>query len=452
MNLSLDSTKTTTNKTTNFVTDFVKKESFSGILLFIVAILAMVVANIPATSDTYFHFWELDFGITIGNFSFIRSAHFWVNDALMALFFLMLGLEVKRELLVGHLSTFEKAIAPIFASIGGIIFPILIFLYFTWGTGSEAGFAIPMGTDTAFALGILMILGKRIPTKLKVFLVTLAVGDDVGAILVIAIFYGHSIAYDYLIYTIAATALLFLLNRIGIRSLTPYIICGVAVWYLSYKTGVHPTISGLILACAIPLRSKISSLGFLEHLRIAVNVFYANTIIQKENEQILLNNKQNNALEIIGQAYDEVQSPLVRLEHYLHPLSAFLIMPIFAFANAGVKLENGIMVNEIFWGISLGLLIGKPFGIFCMTYIVHILGISKKPSSLSWGHIFGAGLVASIGFTMSILISTLSYESAIQQQATLSVLVASLVAIVVSIVYFLFLSPNNDESTTKKGF
>ena len=445
MEVNQISSKDSTRKVANFINEFVHKESFSGILLFVSALLAMIAANSPGTTELYNKLWHMEFGITLSNFSFIRDLHFWVNDGFMALFFLMIGLEVKREILVGELSTFEKAISPIFASVGGMLIPIAIFLYMTWGSGYEKGFAIPMGTDTAFALGVLMLLGSRIPIKLKIFLVTLAVADDIGAILVIAIFYSNEISFLYLFLALIVTCILMIFNRSGVKSLTIYLLSGILLWYFFYKSGIHATIAGVVLAFTIPVHSKISSLGFLEHLRLAVNVFYSNAPKQNENkEQVLLNAKQNNALEIIAKAYDEVQSPLVRLEHYLHPLSGFFIMPIFAFANAGVQIQEGIVFDELFWGISAGLFIGKPLGILVFTYILDFFGISRKPSNLSWGQIFGCGLVASIGFTMSILISNLAFKGITAQQATLSVLLTSLVATIVSMLYFFFFSNKNN--------
>jgi NhaA family Na+:H+ antiporter len=432
--------KVSTKKVGNFIYEFVNQESFGGILLFIAAILAMIAANSPVITDAYFSFWHLEFGISIGKLHFIKNMHFWVNEALMALFFLMVGLEVKRELLVGELSSFQKAISPIFASVGGMVMPIVIFLYCTWGSGGERGFAIPMGTDTAFALGILMLLGSRIPIKLKVFLVTLAIADDIGAILVIAVFYTKTLSYFYLTLAVSMAILLFILNRLGVKTIIIYLIGGIALWYFFYKSGIHATISGIVLAFTIPIRSKINTTGFLDHLRLAVNVFYSNAPKQDSN-QVLLNAKQNNALEIIAKAYDEVQSPLVRLEHYLHPLSAFFIMPIFALANAGVKVEQGFEFNEVFWGIALGLFIGKPLGIFLFTYVLDFVGISRKPSNLSWTQIFGVGLVAGIGFTMSILISNLSYASQGADQATLSILLTSLAATIASFIFFFIFSP-----------
>lgn len=441
--------KESTRNVANFINEFVHKESFSGILLFVSAVLALIAANSPLTAGLYDKFLHLEVGFTIANFEFVRSVHFWINDALMALFFLMIGLEVKREILVGELSTFEKALSPIFASIGGMVIPILIFLYINWGSGYERGFAIPMGTDTAFALGVLMLLGSRVPIKLKIFLVTLAVADDVGAILVIAIFYSSEISYLYLFLALAIAAVLMIFNQIGIKSLTPYLLGGLLLWYFFYRSGFHATIAGVVLAFIIPIHSKISGLGFLEHLRLAVNVFYSNAPKQEENnEQVLLNAKQNNALEIIAKAYDQVQSPLVRLEHYLHPLSGFFIMPLFAFANAGVQIHGGIEFNELFWGIAAGLFIGKPLGIFTFTYLLDFFGISRKPSNLTWAQIFGCGLVASIGFTMSILIANLGFEGATAEQATLSVLLTSFVATIVSMLYFIIFSPKNNISST----
>jgi NhaA family Na+:H+ antiporter len=440
--------KGSTKKIGNFITHFVKQESFGGILLFIAAILALFAANSPLLSEKYFALWEVKFGITVGDLSFIKDTHFWVNDALMALFFLMIGLEVKREILVGELSSFQKAISPIFASVGGMLFPVIIFLCFTWGSGNIKGFAIPMGTDTAFALGVLMLLGSRIPIKLKVFLVTLAIADDIGSILVIAIFYSREISLDYLALALSVTAILLLFNKFGVRTLTVYLIGGLALWYFFYKSGIHATISGIVLAFTIPIYSKISSSSFLENLRLATNVFYSNA--PKDSQQVLLNAKQNNALEMIVQAYDEVQSPLVKLERNLHPLSAYFIMPVFAFANAGVVAHGGFEFDDLFWGIALGLFLGKPLGIFIFTFILDFLGISRKPSNLTWTQIFGVGLVAGIGFTMSILISNLALDDKLAAHATLSVLLASFVATVVSMSFFFIFSKKDDLTAASK--
>ncbi len=427
---------THTIKVIDIITEFVRKESFGGILLFLTAFLAMLVANSPFAEE-YFSFWKTPFGLAFGEYTLTLDMTHWVNDGLMALFFLMVGLEIKRELLVGELSEIRKASFPVVAAIGGMVIPALIYILLNNGTPSSDGFGVPMATDIAFALGVLMLLGERVPLQLKVFLVTLAVVDDLGAILVIAIFYSHGIDFFYLGLAGAVTVALGLMNYFGVKKLLPYLLLGVALWDFIHNSGIHATVAGVILAFTIPIRSKMSSFVFVQNIQnVAMHFCEAGACTK---QKILLTKSQQNALEGIARAYDEVQNPLVRLEHYLHPLSAYLIMPIFAFANAGVSLQGGIdfSIDNVFTGIFFGLLLGKPIGVFLLTFAADKLGIARKPDDLSWLDILGAGMIAGIGFTMSIFIASLAFEEGTIALAKATILIASLAAGVLGALFFL---------------
>ena len=424
-----------TNKMLDVIIDFVHKETFSGFILFGAATLAMIFANSPI-SEEYFAFWHTPFGLAFGEHRLTMDLTHWINDALMAIFFLMVGLEIKREIIVGELSNPKKALFPIIAAIGGMIIPALIYISLNYGTSSFDGFAIPMATDIAFALGVLMLLGKKVPIELKIFLVTLAVADDLGAIIVIAIFYTTKINVFYVLLAILTLFVLMLMNKLGLKKLLPYLILGVCLWDFTHQSGIHATIAGVLLAFTIPIKSKMTSLEFVQNISGISNDFYPNEQLSKN---IILTQTQQNLLQKIGVAYSEVQNPLVRLEHYLHPISAYLIMPIFAFSNAGVNLYGDInfAIDNLMIGIVFGLLVGKPIGIFGFTFLADKFNIAKKPENLSWSDIFGAGLIAGVGFTMSIFISNLGLATpeAIML-AKMSILSASAIAGTLGYLYF----------------
>lgn len=423
-------------KVIDVVLDFVQKETFGGFILFGAAFLAMIFAN-SSLSDEYFAFWHTPFGLAFGEHKLTMDLTHWINDGLMAIFFLMVGLEIKREIVVGELSNPKKAIFPVLAAIGGMMVPAFIYFALNSQTPSENGFAIPMATDIAFALGVLMLLGKKIPIELKIFLVTLAVVDDLGAIIIIALFYTAKINIFYIFMSVATLIILGIMNKFGIKKILPYLIVGIFLWDFTHQSGIHATIAGVLLAFIIPIKSKISSIEFVENLSGISNDFCINQTCATKN--IILSQEQQNLLQKIGVAYSEVQNPLVRLEHYLHPISAFLIMPIFAFANAGVNLSGEInfAIDNLMIGIILGLLVGKPLGIFGITFLADKFQIAKKPETISWGDIFGAGLIAGIGFTMSIFISNLGLSN--EESITLakaSILGSSLIAGIFGYLYF----------------
>jgi NhaA family Na+:H+ antiporter len=391
------------------IENFLAKEAHSGLFLFAAALVALIWANSP-WSASYFNLWNLHFGLEIGNHIIDMDLGHLVNEGLMALFFLVIGLEIKRELMVGELSSLRKAAFPIIAAVGGMLVPVLFYIAVNLRSGGHlSGFGIPMATDIAFVLGFLLILGKRVPLSLKVFLTSLAVVDDLGAVILIAIFYTGSLDLAALGYGAIVLAALILLNRLGIKKLMPYLLLGIVLWFLIEASGIHATIAGVLLALTIPVRSRISAQQFLDICRHEMA-----DIIEEEKgrNNILLTQEQQDSLEDIEDAYGAVQNPLVRLEHQLHPVTAFVIMPLFALANAGINL-SGVSLpffEPASLGIMLGLVVGKPLGIIGATYIATRFGWAHKPPSLNWRHIIGAGILGGVGFTMSIFITHLAFQ------------------------------------------
>lgn len=415
------------------IAKYVKHESTSGILLLLSAVAAMFVANSPL-GDYYFHALHQPVGIAIGKDSITLDVLHWINDALMALFFLMVGLEIKREFLIGELSGFQKAAFPVFAAIGGMVIPALVFYFITVGSGFEGGFGIPMATDIAFALGVLLMLGNRVSLSVKVFLVSLAVVDDIGAIIVIAIFYSKGVDFYWLFQAFLVMVILGALNFFNVNRLFIYLFFGAVLWTFVLLSGIHATIAGVLLAFFIPLRSKISPQIFVSRVYEDMQCF-----LKSNNDKPILSHNQLNCLESMADMYDKVQNPLVRLEHNLHPISAYFIMPLFAFANAGVAIsaESFDVTHLVFVGVFLGLLLGKPLGIVSFTYLGSKAGIIRKPEHLSWREIFGVGVLAGIGFTMSIFISNLAFvDQSIIDLAKLSIVGASVIAIIIGYGFF----------------
>jgi NhaA family Na+:H+ antiporter len=414
---------------------FLVQESTGGLLLFGSAALAMVLAN-SGVSQGYFDFWDTSAGFTVGSFDLKMSLGHWINDRLMAIFFLVIGLEIKRELMVGELSSLSKAAFPVVAALGGMLAPALIFLALNLGnSGDPSGFGIPMATDIAFALGFLMLLGKRVPLALKVFLVSLAVIDDLGAIMVITGFYSDSVDWLSLIWAVGIVVVLIGLNRSSVMKLTPYLLLGVLLWYFVYQSGIHPTIAGVVLALTIPVRQKISSDNFTDTCQLGLDMFGK---AEKKRKNILLSSEQQDALEKIGQAYVQVQNPLVRLEHALHPISAYMIMPIFALANAGVAVVGGSLslLQPVSLGIIIGLFVGKPLGVVGLSFIASKLGWVTKPASINWRQLIGVGMLAGVGLTMSIFISQLAFaNNDTIAAAKLAILLTSLAAGLCGVIY-----------------
>ncbi len=411
---------------------FIKDESFSGVLLFVATIAAVIVAN-SALSESYFALWHMALGVTIGDFIISMDLMHWINDGLMALFFLMVGLEIKRELLIGELSSVQKASFPIVAAIGGMIVPALVYVLFNMD--NPKGFGIPMATDIAFALGILMLLGKKVNPALKLFLVALAVVDDLGAVIVVATVYTSEIHAEYFIHAALVYALIWALNMKKVTMLTPYLLLGIALWIFIHSVGIHATIAGVLLAFAIPISSKVEEDDFIKNTKKSVDIFEKNI-----DDIPILNHHQIDALEDIAYNYEKVQNPLVKLEHQLHSFSAFFIMPLFAFSNAGVVLDFSAVSSNlmIVIGVVLGLIIGKPIGIVGLTYIAQKLKIVKKPDDLGWDEIIAVGFLGGIGFTMSIFITQLAFlDQSVIDAVKLGIFFASFIAGTIGIILIL---------------
>lgn len=417
---------------------FFNSEIAGGVLLFLCAVLAMIIANSPISSY-YFDFWRLNFGITIGDNFFGMSLHHWLNDVLMSIFFLIVGLEIKREFLFGELVGFKKAAFPVLAALGGMVVPGIIYFVLNAGTPSQNGFGIPMATDIAFALGVIMLLGRIVPISLKVFLVTLAVADDLGAIIVIGVFYTSSFNVMWFLLSIFIFAILIFFNKKDVRVLYPYLILGVMLWITVHNTGIHATIAAVALAFCIPVRPKLEGSNFIDKISTSFVPLFISK--DKDRNSVLLDSMQVDVLNSIIKGSKNVQNPLIRLEHALAPWSSFLIMPLFGFANAGVAITSNInfSLDHIFLGIILGLVLGKPIGILLFTFLCDKLNIAQKPNSVSWMDIFGAGMLAGIGFTMSIFVSNLAFggEPSSTDLSKLSILIASSMAGIIGSIFLI---------------
>ena len=408
--------------------EFTRLEASAGILLFLCTVVALVWANSP-WSDGYFHLWQTKLQVGIGGFLLDKPLILWINDGLMAMFFFVVGLEIKREILVGELSSPKQATLPIAAAIGGMVTPAIIYLVFNGGKAGASGWGIPMATDIAFALGALAILGKRVPVFLKIFLTSVAIVDDIGAVLVIAFFYTSQIYWSNLIVGAAFLAALLATNRAGVRNPLVYAALGIGgLWLAFLMSGVHATIAGVLAAMTIPARARIGKEEFLERGRNLLDEF-------KDvggGGSILTSKQQLEVVEAIESASKLAQTPLQRLEHALHPWVIFGVMPVFALANAGVNLGGGLaalFTNPVALGILFGLVLGKQVGVTLFSWFAVWIGIAILPSGVSWLKIYGVGWLAGIGFTMSLFIAGLAFEDdEILSVAKLGILTASLIA------------------------
>ncbi len=382
-------------------TRFAKTAAAGGIVLLVATAAALIWANSP-WEHRYHQIWYTQATITLGHVSHSESRHEWVNDGLMSIFFFLVGLEIKRELLIGELSSFKQAAFPFMAAIGGSVVPALIYFAINKGGVGANGWGIPMATDIAFALGVLALLGSRVPTGLKVFVAALAIVDDIFGVLVIALFYTQHISLIALCLAFVGVAVSFGANWMGIRNPAVYAVIGVAVWAAVLNSGVHATIAGILLAFTIPARSSIDKAEFLRQSRWLLDQF----------EQHDPNTSQaHHAIHALEQKCEMIESPLHRIEHALQPWVAFVIMPIFAFANAGVHIlgkTSAALGHPITLGVLLGLLLGKPIGITLFAWIASRVGLGSPPTAVTWHQIFGAGWLCGIGFTMSLFIASLA--------------------------------------------
>lgn len=404
---------------------FAKQASAGGVVLLACAILAMLWANSPL-GEYYFRLWQTPVEVRFGNLINIdKPLLLWINDGLMAIFFFLVGMEIKRELLVGELRSPRKAALSMAAALGGMVMPALIYSVLNWGTPEIRGWGVPMATDIAFALGALALLGTRAPLALKVFLTALAIVDDLGAVLVIALFYTENLKTDMLLYSLLFWGAMIGMNRLGVRSGLAYFLVGLGMWYFMLKSGVHATVAGVLGAFAIPVRSRIDPEVFIVRVREYLNQFDQPVM----ERTIILSPEQQSAVEAIEREALRVQSPLQRLEHRLHYFVAFAIMPIFALANAGVAVEGELnWTSRVIWGVALGLLIGKPLGITLFSWLAVKLGLAQLPTGITFTHILGVGFLAGIGFTMALFIGGLAFTGDELDYAKLGILTGSAVA------------------------
>ena len=407
---------------------FFRTEAAGGILLLLFTGIALLWANSP-WSDSYISLWQTDVTIGGGNLVLTKPLLLWINDGLMAIFFLLVGLEIKREVLVGELAARRRATLPIAAALGGVLVPAAIFTVFNAGESGAGGWAIPIATDIAFALGILALLGDRIPTSLKIFLTALAIVDDITAVLVIALFYTAQINVTALVIGFGSLLALIAMNRLGVMRLLLYVLLGVVMWVTFLKSGVHATVAGVLLAMTIPAHATINPAEFL---RLSQGVLDSLEGATEAGTNILTNSEYQYALHKLEKGTEDVQAPLLRAEHALHPWVAFLIMPLFALANAGVRLESDFistLTEPLTLGIILGLVIGKPLGITIFSWLAVRAGLADKPGDINWLHIHGASWLAGIGFTMSLFIAGLAFGTGpLLPVAKTGILAASLVA------------------------
>lgn len=364
--------------------EFMQSESLGGAILIICVIVSLCIANSPLGS-AFEDLLSIEIGVHTGNIHLRYPVLLWINDGLMAVFFLLVGLEIKRELVEGELSSFKKAALPIFAAFGGVLAPAGIYFLLNKGTYTATGWGIPMATDIAFAIAIITMLGSKVPSSLKIFLAALAIVDDLMAILVIAIFYSSELHYAYLLYASAIFAALLVMNRAGVKNLAAYLIPGLFMWYFIHHSGVHATIAGVLTAFAIPTTPGAE------------------------------------------------ESPLEKLEHILVKPVNYLIMPLFALSNTNIMFETGMLeglTTPLGMGIILGLVVGKPLGITALSWLTVKLGISSMPSRAGWAHIVGVGMLGGIGFTMSVFIALLSFpgEQLILSEAKFSILAGSVLS------------------------
>lgn len=416
-NLLRDASATLTHKVFYSTRQALRRHATAGNVLLFATGLALIVANIPGISGYYNEFWTQEVRLQVGDFN-LFSHHgqpmnmlAFINDALMAVFFFSIGLEIKREVLVGELSSFRQAFLPIMGAIGGMIMPVVIFFLFAHGTRYAGGAAIPMATDIAFSLGVLAMLGKRVPLSLKIFLTTLAVVDDIGGIIVIAVFYSGHIDAMLLVYAVGLLVLLLLGSKMHIQSKIFYIGIGGVVWFLFLNSGIHPTIAGVLVAFCVPATPVFAPKKYIKMIRSAISNF-RDEADEQLTQKTILNHEQMAWLKQVEHASDKVISPLQDLEDSLHPVVTYIIIPVFAFANAGIYLLN-IAPVTIVEGISLaiicGLVLGKFLGIFAFSWLTVKLGWAPMPSRSNWKMMGAVSVLGGIGFTVSLFIANLSF-------------------------------------------
>jgi NhaA family Na+:H+ antiporter len=401
---------------------FMHVEAASGIVLLAATIAALILAN-SELSEWFLGIWSTQVGFRVGSFEMFHSLKHWINDGLMAVFFFVIGLEVKRELVIGELRDPRRAALPVFAAIGGMVVPAGVYLALQAGEPGARGWGIPMATDIAFVVGCMAVLGSRVPHGLRVMLLSLAIADDIGAILVIAIGYTESLDLTALVLGLLGLVFVFLLARAGVRSLLAYIVVGALVWFAFHESGVHATIAGVALGLLTPTSAYISEGLFGEILTRASEIFHGG---DWESE-----GDRGAKLLSFRQAARETVPPVEYLETVLHPWVGFFIMPLFALANAGVPFELADFADPVAQAVAAGLVIGKPLGIVVLSFIAVRIGLARLPDGVGWGAVGGGGFLAGIGFTMALFIAGLALDGEILDAAKVGVIGASAMAAVI---------------------
>lgn len=420
----------------------IKNYANGGNVLICATVLALIVVNLPWTRDIYNSLWTHEIALQVGSFNLFShhgepmSIMAFINDALMALFFFSVGLEIKREVLVGELSSFRNALLPIVGAIGGMAVPVLFYWLMARGTDYASGAAIPMATDIAFSLGVLAMLGNRVPIGLKVFLTTLAVVDDIGGIIVIAIFYSTSISWSLLAWSLIGLAALYVGGKVGILSKLYYLTIGALVWFCFLNAGIHPTIAGVLVAFCVPAKPVYAPSKYIKNIRRNISHF-AHEDDERLNSRTILNKDQMNWLKEIESDSDKVISPLQDMEDSLHPLVNYIIIPLFAFANAGIYFGD-MSLDQLFHGIApaiiVGLVAGKFIGIFAASALCILLKWAPMPRGANWFSLASVAMLGGIGFTVSLFIANLSFSgpgahlAELLNDSKLGILVGSLLA------------------------
>ncbi|HEX7241320.1 MAG TPA: Na+/H+ antiporter NhaA [Longimicrobiaceae bacterium] len=411
---------------------FAETESSGGIVLILCTAAALAWANSP-WAQSYLHLWETEVALEVGAWRVTHSLHHWINDGLMAVFFFLVGLEIKREVLVGELASVKRAALPIAAAMGGMVVPALVYTALNAGGPGAPGWGIPMATDIAFALGVLALLGPRVPLPLKVFLAALAIVDDIGAVVVIAVFYTATVSWTALGVAGLVLAALLAANRLGVRHPGAYLLLGVVMWAAFLKSGVHATVAGVLTAMTIPARTRIDTGQFLERGRALLDDF-EDECTQRGGD-VLTNAGQQSAIQAMENACEAAQSPLQRIEHDLGPWVAFGIIPLFALANAGLVLTGDLsdaLAHPVTLGVLLGLVVGKPVGITLFSWLAVRSGVAARPHGVSWRAIHGVSWLGGIGFTMSLFVTALAFPGGeMVTEAKVGILGASILAGVV---------------------
>ena len=421
---------------------FFRKEAASSILLIAATIMALIWTN-SAIGETYHSFWHTEVSFSFGHFHINKTLVHWINDGFMSLFFFTVGLEIKREILVGELATPKKALLPVIAALGGMVVPGLIYAILNVGSPSISGWGVPVATDIAFALGAVAVFGRRLPVGLRIFLAAFAIADDLGAVVIIAIFYTKEIVWSYLFISLFLILGLAVANFLWIRWTIIYATLGLAVWFFVLGSGVHPTIAGVIVSLFVPARGRYDTDNFLQNVNKIMEKFECEE--QSCGYSILLNEEHMHAVQALELACHDVETPLQRLMHALHPWVAFLILPFFAMGNTGLTFHGMVfsemVTNTVILGIVFGLVFGKPLGVILFSYLSVKTGIASLPQEVRWSHIFGGAMLGGIGFTMSLFLADLSFsDPQLLNYSRIAILAGSVLSALVGMSYLGFIS------------